>query len=172
MSCPFISTILNTEYIGNSLSTINDNFVSLKNGICDNQSQIISLQSSIQNLDATITQLSSYAIQGIAKLWVKFSGTRDSDNILSFTVADRYLFNSLGISSVYRKTTGDYRIYFSAPLETNHYNFSVTNKETLLSEKYYWAQVYNTNKEYLDVRIRAIDGSQADSEFVSLIIFL
>ena len=94
MSCPNITNILNTEYIGNSLATINDNFASLKNGICDNQLQITSIQSSLQSLDTTLTQLSSYAVQGIAKLWVKFSGTMDSDNVTSFLIPDRYIFNS------------------------------------------------------------------------------
>jgi len=172
MSCPSISTIPNTEYIGNSLATINNNFISLKNGICDNQSQIISLESSMQILDNTITQLSSYAIQGISKIWVKFSGIRDSDNAPSTPIPDRYIFNSSGVSSVYRKSTGDYRVYFSVPLTTEHYNFSVSNKETISSGEYHWAQIYNTQKEYLDIRVRSSDGSLSDSEFVSLILFL
>jgi len=172
MSCPSTLTISNTEYIGNSLSTINNNFQSLKDGICDNQSQITNLQVSLQSLDTALTQLSSYAFQGIAKLWVKFSGSNDIDNVPSFLVPDRYIFNSLGISSVYRKSIGDYRIYFSIPLTTEHYNFSVSNKETLFSGKYYYSQVYSTQKEYLDLRIRASDGSLTDSEFISLILFL
>jgi hypothetical protein len=172
MSCPSISTIPNTEYIGNSLPTINNNFQSLKDSVCDNQSQITNLHLSLQSLDAVLTQLSSYAFQGIAKLWVKFSGTNDADNVPSFLVADRHILNSLGISSVYRKSIGDYRIYFSTPLQTEHYNFSVCNKETLLSGKYYYAQVYNTQKEYLDIRVKASDGSLSDSEFISLIVFL
>lgn len=172
MSCPSISTIPNTEYIGNSLLSINNNFQSLKDGICDNQSQITNLQTALQSLDTVLTQLSSYTFQGIAKLWVKFSGIRDIDNVSSFLVPDRYIFNSLGISSVYRKSIGDYRIYFSVPLTTEHYNFSVSNKETLFSSNYYYAQVYNTQKEYLDVRVRSSDGSLTDSEVISLILFL
>ena len=171
MSCPSIITIPNTEYIGNSLPSINGNFFSLKTAICDNQTQINQLQSTLQTLDNTLTQLSSYAFQGIAKMWVKFSGTLDSDNVASTLNPDRYLFNSLGISSVYRRSFGDYRVYFSSALQSGDYNFSVSNKETIVSSKYYWAQVYKTEKEYIDICVKSSDGSLADPEVISLIIF-
>jgi hypothetical protein len=170
MSCPNIIIIPNTEYIGNSLASINGNFFSLKNGICDNQNQITQLQSTLQNLDNVLTSLSAYATQGIAKLWVKFSGNLDSDNVPSTLNPDRYIFNSMGISSVYRKNLGDYRVYFSSSLNSNNYNFSISNKETLLNSKYYWAQVYKTEKEYVDIRVRTSDGSLHDPEFISLVI--
>lgn len=172
MSCSSITAISNTEYIGNSLSTINNNFITLKNDICDNQSQILLLQSSLQALDTILTNLSSQSSNGVITHWVKFSGLMDSSFTLSFANPDRHLFNSSGISSVYRKSIGDYRIFFSQTQTSTNYNFSVSNKETLFSSKYYWAQVYHIEKNYVDVKVRASDGSFADSEFISLIIFI
>lgn len=171
MSCPNIIIIPNTEYIGNSLASINGNFFSLKNGICDNQTQITQLQTTLQNLDTTLTQLSSQTLNGIAKLWVKFSGILDILNVNSTLNPDRYLFNSVGVSSVYRKGLGDYRVYFMSPLESDDYIFSISNKETLVSSKYYHSHVYKTEKEYIDIRVKASDGSQTDPEFISLVIF-
>ena len=171
MSCPNTTIIANTEYIGNSLVSINNNFSSLKIALCDNQTQIIALQSFLQNLDTILIQLSSQASFGVAKYWVKFSGVLDSNNNLTTTNPDRYLFNSLGVSSVYRKGLGDYRVYFLTPNNTTNYNFSINNKETLISSKYYWAQVYKTEKDYVDIKVKAPDGSLTDPEFVSLIVF-
>lgn len=172
MSCPSTAHISNFEYIGNSLLTINNNFESLKNGVCDNQSQITALKESLQALDISITSLSALSIRSVAKFWVKFSGTLDIENTFSEFNSDRYLYNALNVSSVLRRSKGNYRVIFSYPAPSTQYNFSVSNKETIISSKHYHAQVYNTEKEHIDIKVQSLDGSLIDPEFVSLLVFL
>jgi hypothetical protein len=57
MSCPTITTIQPTECIGNSLNTINNNYQSLKTGVCDNQDQINTLRTLLYNLSASLPDI-------------------------------------------------------------------------------------------------------------------
>jgi hypothetical protein len=171
MSCPNITIISSSEFIGNSLPTINANFLNLKDGICDNETQITNIQSFLQSLQTTLFSLSSNAVNGVAKNWVKFSGNKDSFNFISTNNPDRFIFNSLGISSVYRKNIGDYRIYFQTPMQTKNYCVVVSNKETVAAGKYVWSQIYKQEIEYADIKVVNSEGDFADPDFVSVIIY-
>lgn len=169
MSCPTVTIIDRTQYIGNSLQTINNNFSNLKDGICDNNTEIISLQQDIQNLDTVIETLSAVTTHGIAKAFVKFSGARDVNNAISGN-PNRYIFDSYNISSVYKKNVGDYRVYFSKPLSTGNYLVLSTNKEKINSNnEYVWSQPYSTTKEYLEIKLQSCNGVTADPDFISVV---
>jgi len=169
MSCPAITTINRSEYIGNSLETINNNFSNLKDGICDNELNISSLQGDIQNLDTFIVNLSTEVIHGVSKVLVKFSGPKDINGSTTSNNPNRLIYNSYNISSVYKKNTGDYRVYFSSPLSTSNYLVLATNSEkTSLSGNYIWSQPYSTTKEYLEIKTQSSDGLLADADFVSV----
>jgi hypothetical protein len=170
MSCPTITSIDRSEYIGNSLQTINNNFSNLKDGICDNNTEIISLQQDIQNLDTHIEILSSVTSHSVPKAFVKFSGVQDVNNNNTGGNPNRYILHSYNISSVYRKNTGDYRIYFNTPLSTGNYLVLATNSEKLNSNsEYVWSQPYSTTKEYLEIKLQSCTGVTADPNFVSIV---
>jgi hypothetical protein len=65
MGCPSITTIQKNECIGNSLPTINNNFTSIKNEVCNNTADIGSLQVQYQTLVNTTNVLSAYTQQVI-----------------------------------------------------------------------------------------------------------
>lgn len=170
MSCPTITVIDRSEYIGNSLQTINSNFSNLKDGICDNNTEIISLQQDIQNLDTHIDALSSTSVHSIPKAFVKFSGVIDSNNNTSGINPNRYIFHSYNISSVYRKSTGNYRIYFNSPLTSGNYLVLCSNSEKTNSDnEFVWSQPYSTTKEYLEIKLQSCNGVTADADFVSIV---
>jgi len=169
MSCPTVTTINRSEYIGNSLITINDNFSNLKEGICDNDVNISSLQQDVQSLDTFIVNLSTEVIHSVSKGLVKFSGFKDTNGSSTSNNPNRLIYSSYNISSVYRKNIGDYRVYFSSPLSTGNYLVLATNSEkTSLSGNYIWSQPYSTTKEYLEIKTQSSDGLLADADFISI----
>lgn len=171
MSCPSITLIGRNEYIGNSLETINDNFLNLKDGICYNDADITNVQQDIQNLDGLVVSLSASNSVSVSKALIKFSGIKDVDGNISTSTPNRYLFNSFNVSSVYRKNTGDYRIYFTVPLPSPDYLVLATNSlKASSSGNYVWSQPYTATKEYLEIKIQSLDGITADPDFVSLTI--
>ena len=170
MSCPSVTVIDRSEYIGNSLQTINNNFSNLKDGICDNNTEILSLQQDIQNLDTYIEALSSVTTHSVPKAFVKFSGAQDINNNTSSGNPNRYIFHSYNISSVYRKNVGDYRIYFSVPLSNGNYLVLSSNKEkTNSNNEFVWSQPYSTTKEYLEIKLQSCNGITADPDFISVV---
>lgn len=122
MSCPAVTTIKNTECIGNSLVTINDNFTALKDAACDNYSTITTLNANILALNTRITSLSSQ-VPGIARAWVKFDGTRDSSGAPSTAGTNRFLYSSYNVISVLKDNTkytrGQYEIRVKAGVFLN-----------------------------------------------------
>jgi len=170
MSCPAVTVIDRTEYIGNSLQKINNNFSDLKDAICNNNTEILSLQQDIQNLDTHVELLSSSTTHSAAKAFVKFSGVLNINNNTTSGNPNRYIFHSYNISSVYRKNTGDYRIYFSVPLSSGNYLVLTTNKEKINSNnEFVWSQPYSTTKEYLEIKLQSCNGVTADPDFISVV---
>lgn len=68
MSCPTIVTIQPTECIGNSLNTINNNYQSLKTGLCDNQDQINALRTLLLDLSSNMNQIMNVPYIEIAQV--------------------------------------------------------------------------------------------------------
>ena len=166
MSCPTVTEIQRTEYIGNSLQTINNNFSILKDAICDNDAQINLLQQNTQSLDTKLTDLETNTAPSAAKAWIRFSGNRDSSNNLSSNSPTRLIYNSFNISSVYKKNTGDYRIYFNSTLTTGNYLILCTSSETQVSGEYTWCQPYTTTNEYAEIKVLSNSGNVVDPEFI------
>lgn len=180
MSCPSVTTINRTECIGNSLDTINSNFTNLKIAACDNYNTITSLNANILALNTRITSLSSQ-VPGIAKAWVKFDGTRDTNGVPSTFATPRYIYNSYNIDNVLKVTTtdtpttsaGDYRIYFKPNLfsTTNYAVIGTSNEAKNIS--YSWLQPYSYAKDFVSVRVHSptYQGDVVDPAHVSVAIF-
>ena len=98
---PSITTIPDTQCIGDSLGTINNNFSNLNVGINNNTTSITSLSSQYSNTSP-----------GVAKAWVNFNGTG------SGTITPNSTYN---VSSVTRNANGNYNIYFTTPFATTSY---------------------------------------------------
>lgn len=60
MSCPTVTSIQKTECIGNSLPTINSNFNALKDGVCDNNDQILAAQTLLETIRRSFVGIVSY----------------------------------------------------------------------------------------------------------------
>lgn len=174
MSCPNIIEIQRTQCIGNSLEYINENFTNLKNSICDNDSIIQTVNSDLINLNTTVDELSSTITPGAAKAWCKFSGIRDKDNVISTFLTDRLIYDNFNISSVYRKNTGDYRIYFGNNFASNRYALVGTSSEKLNigTGKYTWVQPYRLTSAYAEIKVQSsVANSLVDPDFVSLVFY-
>lgn len=175
--CPIensIITIPREECIGNSLSRINNNFLDLRIQTCSNYVKLEEIDSSILALQTLVNTISSITLPGTAKAWVKFDGTRDLLTSQQSTLStDRFLYSSYNIESVYRKTAGDYRIYFETPFSNTNYTLIGTSSETI-SElgNYTWLQPYRYATSYTDVRVHSNNiGDTIDPRHVSLAFF-
>jgi hypothetical protein len=96
-----ITKIRNTECIGNSLTTINDNFDTLKAAACDNYSTISNLLSGISLLNDRFNSFANL-VPGIAKAWVKFNGSKPGPQ-----GGNRDIYSSYNVNSV-EKDIGEY----------------------------------------------------------------
>lgn len=176
MPCPIetaIQTIPREECLGNSLPRINDNFANLKTQSCENYDRLEGIDSNILNLQTLYSNLSSVVMPGISKAWVKFDGTRDTAGQVTAFLTDRFIYSSYNISTVYKKSTGNYRIFFQTPFASSTYVAVGTSNETLspLSE-YTWLQPYTYTTAYMDVRIHGNTLSDTvDAKHVSVLIF-
>jgi hypothetical protein len=174
MSCPTVYEILKTQCIGNSLPIINENFLSLRDASCDNDTRIMSADLQITNLSTIIDHLSSLIIPGSAKAWCKFSGIKDTNNVASNFFTDRYLFSGFNVASVYKKAAGDYRIQFINDLPSNNYGLIGTSSEKKNSNNdYTWFQPYNLTSNYAEVKIQSssLTNNTVDPDFVSIVVY-
>ena len=174
MSCPTITTIEATQCIGNSLDIINENFLNLKDGACDNNDISVSLTNDVLNLSTQIDELSSIIVPGSSKAWCKFSGTRDTANTVTEFLTDRLIYNHFNILTVYKKAVGNYRVTFTTPFENNQYAVICNSTEKINStnNKYTWAQPYNITSAYVEIRVQSSEsGTTVDPDFVSLVIY-
>lgn len=161
-----IKTILRTEYIGNSLNVINDNFQTLRDEICNQDSTLTEVSLSAAEFNSQILSLSGVMIPGAAKAWVKFDGTRDTNNQNSTLATERRIYKGYNIQSVYRKKIGDYRIYFTKAFVDNAYTVTGTCSEADTTRV---SQIipYAFSPEFVDVRI----SREIDPRHVSIVIF-
>lgn len=170
-----------TEYIGNSLETINQNFANLRDGITTNCTSILSATNVLDTLRTAVTTLQGYA-QGRPKAWVVFDGTRDINGTVNAAVGDRYINASYNIVEVYKESTGVYSVYFAdslvfadpPPGELPAYSALTTSATRQAGSTYYtWAQPTNYEVDRLTVVVN--DGqstpSYADPLRVTVAIF-
>lgn len=176
MACPILTTIQTIpreECLGNSLSRINDNFTNLKNQSCNNYSRLEDIDANILNLQTLYSNLSSVVMPGISKAWVKFDGARDTAGQVTDFLTDRFIYSSYNISTVYKKGTGDYRIFFQTPFTSSTYVAVGTSSETLsLGGQYTWLQPYTYATTFMDARIHSNTlTDRVDARHISIIFF-
>jgi hypothetical protein len=175
MPTPTITTIQPQECIGNSLGTINLNFLNLESSAIANDALLTTLNSSINALTTQILELSGKTIPGIAKAWVKFNGrTIDTDNSIdNLSLTNRFIYSFYNISTVYRKGVGDYRVNFLTPFANTNYTVVGTSNEKVgLGGLYGWFQPYGFTTTYVDVKIHTNTVTDLiDPEHISLVIY-
>lgn len=161
-----IKTILRTEYIGNSLNVINDNFQTLRDEICNQDTTLNNIALSSASFTNQIQSLSSVIIPGAAKAWVKFDGTRDTSNKDSTLATERRIYKKYNVQSVYRKKIGDYRVYFINTFDDNAYMVTGTSSDADITKV---SQIvpYAFSPEFVDIRI----SREVDPRHVSIVIF-
>jgi hypothetical protein len=166
--CPNIITEIDrTEFIGNSLTTINNNFVNLQTVACTNNTIIDNVSLTATTINNNLTTLNNITSFGAAKALVKFDGTIDSDNILSPLFTNRKIYKQHNVVSVYKKGNGDYRVRFITPFPAPDYLVICSNSEVLKDGKYGWSSPYFLTEDYVDIRV----SNNADPTHVSVVVF-
>lgn len=179
MACNLsISLIDSSEYIGNSLTTINDNFINLKNFLCNDEgdglySKIDGLELTAIRIDSGLDELSNLIEAGGSHAWVRFKGTKDEDDQPSTNpngdFTNRRIVASNNVRAVYRKAIGAYRIYFTTPLPNTFYTISGTSSEKInpSTSQYGWVTSEILGTTFADIKI----SNSIDPDYVSVIIF-
>lgn len=167
MSCPVITEIDRSEYIGNSLSVINTNFSNLNSLACDDFTRINNLSNQVQNLNNNITNISNTLIPGAARAIVKFDGTVDTNNVISDLFTNRKIYNQYNVLSVYKKGQGDYRVRFIQPFSAVDYLVIGSCNEVINGNNYGWVAPYFFSEEYVDIRIT----NSRNPQHVSVVVF-
>lgn len=112
-NAPEITTILRTECIGNSLTTINGNFANLRQAICTIDNFVAAANIKINQLDSLLGSITNAQL---ARAFVTFNGTRDADGIAdvpgSVTVTQRQLIQKYKVNNVVRNSVGSYTVSF------------------------------------------------------------
>lgn len=107
MACNTSITRINpTEYIGNSLETINTNFANLRDGVNTTCNSILSATNILGNLQTIANTLQGFAV-GRAKAWVVFDGTKDGGGTVNPADGDRYIIGSYNIKGVFKNTSAE-----------------------------------------------------------------
>ena len=176
MACPIktaIQTIPREECLGNSLPRINNNFSNLKTQSCENYNRLEDIDANILNLQTLYSNLSSVVMPGISKAWVKFDGARDTAGQTTAFLTDRFIYSSYNISTVYKKGTGDYRIFFQTPVTSSTYVAVGTSSEALSPlSQYTWLQPYTYTTAYMDARIHGNTlTDRVDARHISVLFF-
>jgi hypothetical protein len=105
MACNTNITSINpTEYIGNSLETINENFANLRDGVNITCNNILSATNVLGNLQNIANTLQGFAT-GRAKAWVVFDGTKDGGGAVNPADTDRFIIGSYNILGVTKNTS-------------------------------------------------------------------
>lgn len=182
MACAItIQSIDPSDYIGNSLTTINTNFANLRDGVQTNCTNILSASEVIGTLQTVSNTLQQYS-QGRVKAWAVFDGTRDSSGAVNPLPTPRYLYTTpYNITEVYKTDTGIYEVYFAeaivypepAPGESYPYGALVTADSTQVGSNYVWAQPVLYSSDYVTIAVNDGQGSPnyADPGRVTVAIF-
>jgi hypothetical protein len=176
MSCTLnVNQIDINQYIGNSLTIINENFLNLKNFLCDDQGNGLSLRMdnlelSASQIDTNLDTIASAINTGAARAWVRFQGTKDTNNEISDLFTDRRIVGnaSFNVRSVYRKAVGEYRIYYRTPMTDTGYVVTGSNSEKANnSGDYGWVMTQVLGTDFADIKI----SNGVDPDYVSVVMF-
>lgn len=164
-----ISIIEPTEYIGNSLVKINDNFTNLRLFLCNDEgtglyTKMDVLELSANNLTSSVNNIFNTVETGSSRAWVRFKGDKDTTNTASDLLTDRFIRAEFNVRSVYRRAIGRYRIYFKNILPNTNYAIVGTSSETGANS---WVSSQTLGVDFADIKI----ANDTDPEFVSVIIF-
>jgi hypothetical protein len=174
MSCPTVSVIQSNECIGNSLASINENFASLSDGICDNIDRIVEIEQDITNLTDQLNALSGLVTPGAAKAWVVFDATREANTGTVNPLGNRLIRNSYNVSSVLKYSTdpGLFEVTFTTSLANTNYGVIATcSEKAAVGGNFVWAQPSLRDPSYAQLYIRSITASlTADPEYVSVVV--
>jgi hypothetical protein len=176
MSCTLnVSLIDINQYIGNSLTIINENFLNFKNFLCDDQGDGLSrrmdnLELSASQININLDTVADAVNTGGARAWVRFQGTKDTNNENSELFTDRRIVGNafFNVRSVYRKAIGEYRIYYSAPMTDTNYIVVGTNSEKINnSNQYGWVMTQVLGTDFADIKI----SNSVDPDYISVVMF-
>jgi hypothetical protein len=174
MSCPTVSVIQSNECIGNSLASINENFASLSDGICNNINRITDIEDDIDDLTTQLYALSGLVTPGAARAWVVFDATREANTGTVNPLGNRLIRNSYNISSVLKYSTdpGLFEVTFTTSLANTNYGVIATcSEKAAVGGNFVWAQPGLRDSNFVRLYIRSITASQvADPEYISVIV--
>lgn len=180
MSCPSnITTISRDQCIGNSLSIINGNFANLRLATCDNDARVTTLESERTLRLTQFQSLSSVAVPGAAKAWVKFDASNITQRFPTIYSSYNLQPTEGSIGPVEREFQGSspipgfYRISFIEnlfPEDYTRYAVMGTSSQAIVGGKYTWLQPVEYSQAFVSVKIINSDGQTADAKHVSVII--
>lgn len=169
MSCLNTLSIPREQCIGNSRELINENFVILQNGICENRDRITELEGESATRLQQINQITNIAIPGSAKAWVSFKGNDPSRFPQEFA--------SYNIESVQRRfvnnqaQAGVYQIDFLPDVFTNS-NYVAIGTSTYTNNEPTWVLVSPVpSPTVINITVVRLGGTPVDADRVSLVFF-
>ena len=169
MSCLNLLTIDREQCIGNSRDLINENFVTLQNGICENRDRITELEGESATRLQQITEITNIAVPGSAKAWVSFKGNDSSRFPL--------MYASYNIDSVQRRfvnnlpQAGVFQIDFLPNVFTNS-NYVAIGTSTYTNNQPTWVLVSPIpSPTVINITVVRPGGIPVDADRVSLVFF-
>jgi len=167
-----IPTIDIDECIGLSLATINTNVQDLKDELCLNNDELAAIQTSFNTLSTNLLTLSALT-PGIAKAYVVFDGTRDTNGVITKN-GNRLLYNNFGIASVSSNKTGTYSLSFTTAFPNISYALIGTSMETASGGNYTWLQPTTFATTSASINIHSYTdnvATLADTDYISVLIY-
>ena len=167
-----IPTIDIDECIGLSLATINANVQNLKEEFCLNDSELTVIETSFNTLSSNLLSLSALS-PGIAKAYVVFDGTRDTNGNYTM-IGNRFLYTSYGVACVSSNRTGTYILSFTSPFSNTNYALIGTSMETMSGGRYTWLQptTYATASAVINIHSNTDNvATLANTDYISVLIY-
>jgi hypothetical protein len=120
--------------------------------------------------------LSSIVVPGVAKAWVKFDGTRNTDEV-STPLGSRHIYSKYNIDDVDDHFVGEtlvqgfYRIDFENFFENTNYLVIGTSREATTGGQYTWVQPVEYTDSYVLIKVANSLGQAVAATHISVVIF-
>jgi hypothetical protein len=163
-NAPDIITILKTECIGNSLTTINNNFANLRQAICTIDNFVAAANIKINQLDQALSNITSLQL---AQAFVSFNGAKNTSNIDDITNSERLLIQSFNIDNVKRIGIGNYEVTFTTPFADTKYLMVGTARNPNIVTYSNTAVLPET----ITIQIMNDAGNLVDTDLISLVFY-
>jgi hypothetical protein len=163
-NAPDITTILKTECIGNSLATINNNFVNLRQAICTIDNFVAAANIKINQLDQVLNNITS---PQLARAFVSFNGAKNTSGNDDITNSERLLIQSFNIDNVKRIGTGNYEVTFTTPFADTKYLMVGTARNPNIVTYSNTAVLPET----ITIQIMNDNGNLVDTDLISLVFY-